>query len=297
MPMMQSDNTDFDDEGDAGTALATRPDGEITPQPIAQTPAQAKTDAIAALTIQAYAKASELKLTPEEDKALGADFPDEAFRGGAGGDERLIYIEHAFLRDRLSDVLGRGQWSLVVRSKWTEEYTTGKGTPAVRVYAEVMLVVRGCFVAEAVGEMDYYPNNAKTTYADAIEGSKTAAFRRCAKDFGIGLQAWKKGWSEGWWERKRSPQKPPNSKPAQPPQQAAAPTESTPFQKLLKRAKEASAKGITAYQVFWQAATDFDRTWLKAEHPRLKANALAAEKPKQDRGDANEEEYQGDQEQ
>ena len=164
-----------------------------------QTPAQAKADAIAALTMTAYARASELKLTPEEDEALGEDFPDEAFRAGAGGDEKLIYIEHAYLRDRFNNVLGRGAWSLVKRREWTEE----KG-PAVIVYAEVMLCVRGCYVAEAVGEMAYYPTNNRTTYADAMEGAKTSAFRRLAKDFGVGLQAWKKGYSEGWWARKKA---------------------------------------------------------------------------------------------
>lgn len=178
-----------------------RVDGEIVEAPAGITPAQAKIDAIASLTKAAYAKASELTLTPEEDKKLAADFPDEAFRKGAGGDNDKIYIEHAFLRDRFNDVLGRGAWALVTRSRWTENFKTSKGTDAVRVYSEVMMVIRGCYVTEVVGEMEYYPNNPKTTYADAIEGSKTAAFRRLAKDFGVGLQAWKKGFVEEWWKR------------------------------------------------------------------------------------------------
>ena len=94
------------------------------------------------------------------------------------------------------------------RREWTEE----KGN-AIIVYSEVMLMVRGCYVAEAVGEMAYYQSNAKTTYADAMEGAKTAAFRRLAKDFGVGLQAWKKGYSEGWWVRKRG-EKPKDNPPA-----------------------------------------------------------------------------------
>jgi hypothetical protein len=73
-----------------------------------------------------------------------------------------------------------------------------------RVYVEAMLVVRGCFVAEAIGEMEYYPKNASQNYGDAVEGATTAAFRRCAKGFGVGLQAWKKDWCEGWWARKRA---------------------------------------------------------------------------------------------
>lgn len=205
--------------------LLTKEDGEIIDEqklsvakPTEKTPAQAKADAIAAVTMTAYARASELKLTPEEDAALAADFPDEAFRGGAGGDSNLLYIEHAYLRDRFNNVLGRGAWSLVTRSRWTEEYKTSTGKDAVHVYSEVMLMIRGCFVAEAIGEMDYFPANAKTTYADAMEGSKTAAFRRLAKDFGVGLQAWKKGWCEGWWARRSG----------KPQQNAQEPSQDTP---------------------------------------------------------------------
>jgi hypothetical protein len=253
-----------------------RVDGEIIEPTSGVSPEQAKVNAIASVTMSAYAKASELKLTDEEDEALAKDFPDEAFRAGAGGDDRLIYIEHAFLRDRLNDVLGRGAWALVTRSKWTENFKTSKGADAVRVYAEVMLMVRGCYVGEAVGEMEYYPHNAKTTYADAIEGSKTAAFRRCAKDFGIGLQAWKKTWCEGWWARKAKN----GGKPA------AQVDRNDYLTKLIKRAEDEASKGIASYQEFWEKTlTKNERGWLKDEAQRLKAQALAS--PASD-GDAKE---------
>lgn len=170
----------------------------------AVTAAQAKIEAVANLTASAYAKASELRLSAEEITALQADFPDEAFKPGAAGKENLLYIEHAFLRDRLNQVIGPGQWALIPRSRWTEDFTTAKGQPASRVYVEAMLMVRGCFVAEAVGEMEYWKNNASQNYGDAVEGAKTAALRRCCKEFGIGLQAWKKDWCSGWWARKNS---------------------------------------------------------------------------------------------
>jgi hypothetical protein len=51
--------------------------------------------------------------------------------------------------------------------------------------------------------MDYFPANSAQNYGDAFEGAKTAAFRRCAKEFGVGLQAWRKDWCAGWWIRKR----------------------------------------------------------------------------------------------
>ncbi len=172
---------------------------------------QAKIDAVANLTFKAYERASTLVLTEAESVALRADFEDDAFRLGAGGDANLIYIEHAQLRERLNKVFGLGQWSIIPRNRWSEDYKTGDGKPACRVYVEAMLLARGCFVAEAVGDMTYYPQNAKTNYGDAVEGAKSACLRRCAKELGIGLQAWKKSFCEEWKARQKSPK----GKPAQ----------------------------------------------------------------------------------
>jgi len=210
------------------------------------TPAQAKVNAIAELTMSAYARASELKLTPEESAALQKEFPDDAFRTGAAGKENLLYIEHACLRDRLNEVIGLGQWSIVPRNRWAEDFIipATRDKPAIeasRVYVEAMLVIRGCFVAEAVGDMVYYKNNQSQNYGDAVEGAKTAALRRCTKELGIGLQAYKKSWCDGWFERNRGNrptqnapgrsggyQNPPQRPPTQPtPQSAQRPAAKT----------------------------------------------------------------------
>jgi hypothetical protein len=166
--------------------------------------AQARINAVAHLTMQAYEKASTLVLAKEEVAKLQADFADDAFQPGAAGKENLIYIQHACLRDRFNEVLGIGQWAIVPRSRWNEKFKTEKGKDADRVYVEAMLIVRGCFVAEAVGDMVYYPDSQSQNYGDAVEGAKTSAFRRCAKEFGVGLQAWKKEFGEGWWSRRRA---------------------------------------------------------------------------------------------
>lgn len=177
------------------------------------TAAQAKVEAVASLTFKAYERASMLTLSPDEIAKLQAEFPDEAFKPGAAGKEHLIYIEHAFLRDRLNAVIGPGQWALIPRSRWAEDFVSQKGVPGSRIYVEAMLVVRGAFVSEAVGEMEYYPKNASQNYGDAVEGAKTAALRRCCKEFGIGLQAWKKDWCEGWWQRKNAARRAPVNRP------------------------------------------------------------------------------------
>lgn len=192
------------------------------------TPAQARVDAVANVYHEAMSKASTLKFTAEETAALKADFPDDAFKLGAGGNPELLYIEHAYLRDRFDTVIGMGQWALVrTKPHWAEEYQTKKGERAIRLYAECSLLIRGVFVSEAIGEMSYFPNNASQSYADAAEGSETAAFRRCAKKIGVGLQAWKKDFCEGWKKRHGRYYQPPPS-PAPPKAAPAAPAKPEP---------------------------------------------------------------------
>lgn len=217
-----------------------------TPPPEKITPAQARVEAVADALKSAYANASQLKLTSEEAAALAEDFPDEAFRLGAGGDPSLIYIEHAYLRMRLNKVLGVGAAVPIRRREWAEEfqyYKDGARKTGVRVYADVVLVVRGCVVGEAIGDAVYYPDNAKTNYSDALESAKSAALRRCCKEFGIGLQAWLKGWTEGWKARQRSGGSP---HPAQPPK--AAPTPQSESRGPAKTSDVAPPAGATEEQ-------------------------------------------------
>lgn len=193
-------------------ALIVAPKTQSAPVPT--TAAQAKIDAIAALTNTAYARASELKLTAEESAALQADFPDEAFRTGAAGKENLIYLEHAVLRERLNQVLGLGQWAVIPRARWAEDFDYWDKESRIyqkasRVYVEAMFLVRGCFVTETIGDQVYYPKNQSMNYGDAVEAATSEALRRCAKAFGVGLQAWRKDFQEGWWQRRRAQQKSP----------------------------------------------------------------------------------------
>jgi hypothetical protein len=181
-------------EDEAGMGLVVAP----MKQAVEMTPALARVQAVAHVLQDAMSKASTLKLTKEESDGLKADFPDDAFRLGAGGNPDLLYVEHAWLRDRFDSVLGMGQWALVrTRPHWGEDYSTKSGK-ATRIYADCALLVRGCLVSEAIGEMSYFHNNFSQTYGDAAEGSVTAAFRRCAKQFGVGLQAWKKDFCVNW---------------------------------------------------------------------------------------------------
>lgn len=197
-------NEEIEDEGDDDNKMIP-----VTPVDPTQLTRQ-RNDSVAKLIESAYARAGTLQLTKEESDALQEDFADEDFRTGAGGKENLIYIEHAALRDRLNGILGLGQWTLLPIKEWSidEEYKNrdGKLIRVTKIYREMALMVRGCFVGSAIGDMDYYPDNGQQNYGDAYEGAKTAAFRRCAKEFGVGLQAWRKGWGEGWFNRRRAGQ-------------------------------------------------------------------------------------------
>lgn len=238
-------------DGAVGSALEAQ---EIdVPEKV--TAAQAKVDSIAQLTMAAYQKAATLALTPQESDALQEPFPDEAFQPGAGGKANLIYIEHAFLRDRLNRVLGIGQWSLIPRNRWAEPFKFYSKTDkcqkdGTRIYVEAMLLVRGCFVSEAVGAMEYYPNDA-TNYGDAVEGAKTAALRRCCKEFGIGLQAWSKDWCDGWWQRRNqgarrpAPATAPPARTGPPPSQPAKSAATIPPARPAETPEQRKARWIT----------------------------------------------------
>lgn len=220
------------------TAVAERAEAPIEPaREAALTPRESREVAVAELLKVSMSKAGMLQLTADESKALMKDFPDEAFRPGAGGKENLIYIEHSHLRDRLNETLGLGQWAIVVREQWTEQANKG-----ICVYIRAMLIVRGCYVAEAVGDMNYYPNNASQNFGDAFEGATTAAFRRCCKQFGIGVQAWNKAWCDAWWARKRGQQ---SANPA--PQSTPTATSPDPVKFVADMlAKEPSIDGLNA---------------------------------------------------
>ncbi len=192
------------------------------PEPETVLPAKAtkdvamlRTEAVASLLHTAYEKASTLELSPQERQQLLAEFPDEAVRRGAGGDDDLIYIEHAYIRERLLQVFGPGAWSEVPRRIWGEDIRTSKGGMGTRLYADVVLLIRGCYVGEAIGAGTFYKDNPKQNYSDAAEAAQSEAVRRIAnKKLGIGIQVYKKAWCEAWKERQNKPKSPAFTQPA-----------------------------------------------------------------------------------
>lgn len=232
----------------------------------------ARSESVSALLEQAYLKASDLKLTPEESKALRAPFAPDMFRRGAKGEDNLIYLCHIHVSDRLNDVLGIGQWALVKRGVRAEKWQTKDGKPLVRVYFEGVLLIRGAFVAEAIGSGQYHPNNAKEDYGTALEISMSDCLRRCAKRLGIGSQAWDKGFCDTWLAEHGGAPRAPISEPRA--NTDPAPPPKTPFpdapppdgdivtgilQDVSSRSGETDGKPWTLYGLLVAG----EREWIK----------------------------------
>jgi len=133
-----------------------------------------------------YVGASTLQLTPTEEEKLSVpvDLLDINVRP-----DGLIYYPQVFVRERLNDAFGRGQWSLI-------EHQVIKDEDHNKIYFEGSLYVRGCFVAKAIGEANYFPTNYKGepnkmfSWASAHESAKSDCIVRCGKDLGIGKELW-----------------------------------------------------------------------------------------------------------
>lgn len=166
-----------------------------------------------------YKTVTKLKLKTEESEALTAPFPDEVMEVHPAGH---VYLPGAYYRERLNKVLGIGQWGLVLKSVFSEDKNTTEGKTVRKFFQPGILVIRGCMVAEAVGEADLYDDNDQTSAASAWESAKTDLLTRCCKDLSIGVQTkqptytrkwlqewavqvWLKGKTKPVWRRKDAP--------------------------------------------------------------------------------------------
>jgi hypothetical protein len=143
---------------------------------------QLRVEHIGRLLDSAYQSASTLKLSKEEQKQLRADFPDDAVQ--TRPHDGIIYISHMALRERLWDVFGPGHVSEICRERMVR-------TDSNEIAVDLVLLIRGSFVAEGIGTAKYYPNNPKGSFGDTVESAWSDALRRCCKKFGVGVQVWR----------------------------------------------------------------------------------------------------------
>src|SRR4029077_3157768 len=127
-------------------------------EPIAPADAkQLRTEAVGALLGEAYKGASQLKLTKDEAKKLREDFVDTEIE--IRSHDGIIYISHMALRERLWEVFGPGHVAEICRERFMR-------ADANEIAVDLVLMIRGNFVAEAVGTAKYFPNNPKMTFGD-----------------------------------------------------------------------------------------------------------------------------------
>lgn len=271
------------------TALAktdSPPSGAIATQPM-PTAAQMRVVEVSEALAPAYAKASSLKLTEGEIAQLTAPFPDEAV--GIREFDGLIYITHIFISDRLNRIFKPGRWALIRRREWID---------GDMVYAEYVLLIRGCFVGESVGAHQYVATNKKTNYSDALEATAAEALRRiCGKRLSCGSQVWNTEYANAWvkkyaykcgnrWQKNanlgdENPQSKLNPDAPQPPPAEAPPTEVVAEESIEGAVEELNQRpatgGKTRYGIrvggawfnHWSSTTQENALSLKGQQVRV----------------------------
>lgn len=140
--------------------------------------------------IEIYHGASTLKITDGEQKKLLADFPEDEIEIRPDG---LIYLPQTFWRRRLNESFGIGQWCLVVISNHKDPDANKD-----KLYLHGALMVRGCYVAEAVGEAELHSGNPQHSWASVWESAKSDCITRCCKDLGIASALWQPQFIQKW---------------------------------------------------------------------------------------------------
>ena len=138
-----------------------------------------------------YQGASMLQITPEEAAILEAPRDENTEIDILPTGE--IYLSQVHYRKTLNKAFGAGQWAMIPRSGFLIENNV-----MTREYA---LYVRGHFVAEAVGEQEYFPqredsNKMSMSKATAAESLKSNAIMRVCKDLVIASECWDKRFQE-----------------------------------------------------------------------------------------------------
>ena len=183
--------------------LTVTPEGESPPenravvvpsnsgagQPPPQDAKTLRTSHVGQLLGAAYQGASTLKINKQEAKELRADFPDESVE--IRPHDGIIYISHMALRERLWDVFGPTNVAEICRERFIRADTN-------EVAVDLVLMIRGVFIAEGVGTAKYYPNNPKASFGDTVEAAWSDAIRRCCKKFGVGTQVWRPQYVRDW---------------------------------------------------------------------------------------------------
>lgn len=205
---------------------------QVAPETKPKTAQEMRVVEVTGALTPAYEKAGTLEITDDEAAMLQAPFPDEAVE--IRPHDGLIYLPHIEISDRLNKVFKPGRWVTIKRREWFDDSSS-------TMFAEYVLIIRGCYVGESIGGHPYAKNNPKINMSDVLESTRAEALRRIAgKTLSCGSQVWKPEYARQWvakyaeqrggkWNRKgfSHDATPVYSRPASKPAQTPAQTVST----------------------------------------------------------------------
>lgn len=129
--------------------------------------------------IISYQGVSSQPVTQEQSLILLAPIPNEDLDILPTGE---VYASQVRYRRILNHAFGPGGWAMVPRGPFTQRESI--------VYREYALFAGGRFIAEAIGEQEYFEDNTRMSWATAAEACKSNALTRCCKDLGIASECW-----------------------------------------------------------------------------------------------------------
>ena len=137
--------------------------------------------------------ASGLQLSKEESTNLTASFDEKLIEIRPDG---LIFLPQVFWRQRLNQVVGIGQWALIVKGSHKDPDTSKD-----KLYVEGVLLIRGHYVATAVGEAELHSDNKNQSWASVWESAKSDCITRCCKDLSIASEMWQPQFTKEWQKK------------------------------------------------------------------------------------------------
>lgn len=140
--------------------------------------------------INYYEGASLLKITEEEQKELLAPFDENLIEIRPDG---LIYLPQTFWRGRLNSAFGIGQWALIVKGNHKDPAANKD-----KLYLNGVLMIRGNYVSEAIGEAELHSSNPMQSWASVWESAKSDCITRNCKDLGIASELWQPTFINNW---------------------------------------------------------------------------------------------------
>lgn len=141
-------------------------------------------------TLEVYKGASTLVIDEPTQTKLLASFDKNEIEIRPDG---LIYLPQTFWRKRLNESFGIGQWCLVVKNSFKDP-----SPEKDKLYVEGILMVRGCYMATAVGEAELHTDNPLQSWASVFESAKSDCITRCCKDLSIASELWQPEFNRNW---------------------------------------------------------------------------------------------------